>query len=92
MSDQADSLRQLVRAQRQWREYILREQPVVVTSPENLHKRKEIRHESHDFRVSLTVSLKRIARVVRYSIGVKFLERREGKGQAHRRPGSRHSR
>jgi len=33
MSDQADSLRQLVRAQRQWREYTLREQPVVVSRP-----------------------------------------------------------
>jgi len=33
MSDQADSLRQLVRAQRQWREFTLREQPVVVSRP-----------------------------------------------------------
>ncbi len=33
MSDQADSLRQLVRAQRQWREYALREQPVAVSRP-----------------------------------------------------------
>ncbi len=33
MSDQADSLRQLVRAQRQWREYTLQEQPVVVSKP-----------------------------------------------------------
>lgn len=33
MSDQADSLRQLVRAQRQWREFTLQEQPVVVSRP-----------------------------------------------------------
>jgi hypothetical protein len=33
MSDQADSLRQLVRAQRQWREFTLREQPVVDSRP-----------------------------------------------------------
>src|SRR5208337_3771489 len=43
-------------------------------------------------RASLTVLLKRIGRVVRYSIGIKFLGRREGKGQAHRWSGSRHSR
>src|SRR6266545_1983139 len=45
-----------------------------------------------DFRVGLTVLLKRIGRVVRYSIGIKFLERRKGKGQAHRWSGSRQSR
>jgi len=33
MSDQADSLRQLVRAQRQWRELTLQKQPVVVSRP-----------------------------------------------------------
>jgi len=33
MSDQADSLRQLVRAQRQWREFTLQEQPAVVSRP-----------------------------------------------------------
>ncbi len=33
MSDQADSLRQLVRAQRQWREHTPREPPVVVSRP-----------------------------------------------------------
>ncbi len=33
MSDQADSLRQLVRAQRQWREHTPPEPPVVVSRP-----------------------------------------------------------
>jgi hypothetical protein len=33
MSDQADSLRQLVRAQRLWREHTPREPPVVVSRP-----------------------------------------------------------
>ena len=33
MSDQADSLRQLVRAQRQWREHTPREPPLVVSKP-----------------------------------------------------------
>ena len=90
MSDQADSLRQLVRAQRQWRELTLQKQPAVVSSAEKPYKRKENRHESRDFRVGLTVLLKRIGRIVRYSIGIKFLEGREGKGQAHRWSGSRH--
>ena len=35
------------------------------------------------FGFALTVLLKRIGWVVRYSIGVKFLERREDRGQAH---------
>ena len=33
MSDQADSLRQLVRAQHQWREFTPQKQPVVVSRP-----------------------------------------------------------
>jgi len=33
MPDQADSLRQLVRAQRQWREFTPQQQPVVVSRP-----------------------------------------------------------
>ncbi len=35
MSDQADSLRQLVRAQRQWRELALRDEPAMA-SPQRL--------------------------------------------------------
>jgi hypothetical protein len=100
MSDQADNLRQLVRAQSEWRELVRLDllEPgsrrfaahVVVNrkaigfqevaAEENFCKRREDGHGTLIFPAGLTMSLKRLVRVVRYLIGMEFLARPEGKG------------
>jgi hypothetical protein len=104
MSDQADNLRQLVRAQSEWRELVrldlaepgpwrfaghvaVNREAIGthdVSSEENSCKRREDRRGTHDFPVVLTMSLKRVVRIVRYLIGMEFLARRGEKGQAGR--------